>query len=97
MYAVQVLAQLLKLLRKRVLIVRHVQEGLCRGIDEAILLPDREYVALQAELFEGVVADAPYFNTLGPADVRKDLAVVVENVADFLHLLVAITTVLIAE
>jgi len=97
MYAVEVLAQFLKLLRKCVLIVRHVQESLRRGIDEAVLLPDREHVALQAELFEGFVADAAYFDALRSADVREDLVVVVENVADFLHLLVAIATVLITE
>ena len=79
------------------MIVRHVEERLGRGIDEAILLPDREDVLIQAQLLKRLVADASHSDALRSLDVGVGLAELVEEITNLDHLLVSIPARLIAK
>ena len=56
---VQIPAQLIELRRKRVLVVCHVEEGLCCSIYEAILLSNCEDISVETKFLEGLIAHSP--------------------------------------
>ena len=94
---VQVDAEFLELLSEHSLVVRDVKISLCGCVDEAVLLPDREHILLQAQVLKVVDIDGSDPYAFGPFDLGAVSRVLIEKVPYLLHLHAQVTSMLIAK
>lgn len=66
---VNVCTKLFKFGSESLLIVSYVEECLCSGIDEAVLLPNRKHISFQAQVLEVVEGDAFHFYAFLTLDI----------------------------